>query len=598
VVLIFRLLLLTLFAAITGCIASLAALGFVQIVTWLNEWLLISPRSRMMTGNTVLLSVTTVLVPTLGGLLVGLLWTFIKEQRPHGPPDAILAAQTMVGNLPARSGVLSATGSAISLGCGASVGQYGPLVHMGATLGSQLSAGLIYVVRLLPRPLQRGSRAFVNTQQSLGVVGIGCGAAAAIATAFNAPIAGLVFAHEVILRHYSIRAFAPVTVAATIGYIMANVVFDQAPLFHMNPLVLKHPGEYISFIAIGIVGALLAITYMRAILSASALSKRIMIPVYLKPMLAGAMLGLVALWQPEILGIGKELLRFATIDGAFLLNELLVLIGLKVLLTALCIGFGFAGGVFSPALLIGALFGALAGGCIDILFETERSAIALYAICGMVAVTSPVIGAPLTTILIVFELTRNYDLALACMVSVVFANLIGYRLFGRSLFDVQLAARGVDLSMGRDKAVLNSRPIAPYVSSDFSLFPATASLQTIKAALLSNQRNAAYVVDAEKAYCGAVHLHDLVNLELQTENNLQHMRAVDHAKMEGLVLEEHTSIWQAMEQLEAYDFVGESLPVINNGADNLLLGVIFETTLVKAYLDTLRNVRQEEYAPA
>jgi len=598
VILFIRLLLLTLFAAITGCIASLAALSFVHVVGWLNEWLLISPRSRMMAGNTLLLSVTTVLVPAVGGLLVGLLWTLIKERRPHGPPDAILAAQTMVGKLPARTGVLSATGSAISLGCGASVGQYGPLVHMGATLGSQLSTGLINIVKLLPRALQRNSRILVTTQDSLGVIGIGCGAAAAIATAFNAPIAGLVFAHEVILRHYSIRAFAPVTVAATIGYIMANVVFDQAPLFHMNPLVLKHPAEYISFIGIGVVGALLAIAYMRTILSAGALSKRIMIPAYLKPMLAGAMLGLVALWQPEILGIGKELLRFATIDGAFMLNELLVLISLKVLLTALCIGFGFAGGVFSPALLIGALFGALAGGCIDILFETERSAIALYAICGMVAVTSPVIGAPLTTILIVFELTRNYDLALACMVSVVFANLIGYRLFGRSLFDVQLAARGVDLSMGRDKAVLDSRPIAPYISSDFSLFPATASLQTIKTTLISTNRNVAYVVDTEAVYCGTVHLRDVVNLELLPGNDLQRMLAVEHAKKESLVLEKNTSIWQAMKQLEACDFVGESIPVVTSNTDNLLLGVLFETSLVKAYLATLRNVRQEEYAPA
>jgi len=142
-------------------------------------------------------------------------------------------------------------------------------------------------------------------------------------------------------------------------------------------------------------------------------------------MLAGLIPGLIALWQPEVLGIGKELLRFTAIDDAFRLNELLVLIGLKVLLSALCIGFGFAGGVFSPALLIGAMFGALAGGCIDLIFETERSAVAIYAFCGMVAVTSPVIGAPLTTILIVFELTRNYDLALACMVSVVFVNLTG-----------------------------------------------------------------------------------------------------------------------------------------------------------------------------
>ena len=147
-------------------------------------------------------------------------------------------------------------------------------------------------------------------------------------------------------------------------------------------------------------------------------------------MLAGAMLGLAAIWLPDILGIGKETLRFAVIDHAFVPGELAFLLVAKILATALCIGFGFAGGVFSPSLLIGILFGALAGNGAELVFGDLRSDLAIYAICGMVSVTSAVIGAPLTTILIVFELTRNYDLATAAMVSVVFSNLVSYRVFG------------------------------------------------------------------------------------------------------------------------------------------------------------------------
>lgn len=194
------------------------------------------------------MSLATVAVPALGGLCVGLLWTQVKQQRPLGPPDAILSAQIMSGKLPVKSSLISSVGSAVSLGCGASVGQYGPLVLMGSAIGSLLGG---------------------QSAKNMGVVGIGCGAAAAIATVFNAPIAGLVFAHEVILRHYSSRAFAPVTVAATVGYVMANFVFQQQPLLHINPVALQHPFEYLGFVAIGITGALLAVVFMRSVLIAA-----------------------------------------------------------------------------------------------------------------------------------------------------------------------------------------------------------------------------------------------------------------------------------------------------------------------------------------
>ena len=410
---------------VVGVLTSLAAIGFVELVFALNDWLLIAPRSRFMVDDTRLLLLATVCVPALGGLVVGVLHRFIPERRSHGPPDVIRAVQGLDGRIPARSGFLSALASVVSLGAGASVGQYGPLAHLGATLGSLVAR------------ISRDTR-------WMATVGVGCGVAAAISTAFNAPIAGIVFAHEVILRHYSLRAFAPITVAASMGYVVANVVFERPPLFRVEAISVGFAPEFLGFILIGAAGAFVAVLYMRAILYSGRIAGKLPVADYLKPMLAGAVLGLVAIWLPDILGIGKETLRFAVIDHAFAPGELAFLLAAKILATALCIGFGFAGGVFSPALLIGILFGALAGNGAELLLGELRSDVAIYAICGMVAVTSAVIGAPLTTILIVFELTRNYDLATAAMVSVVFSNLVSYRIFGRSLFDVQLRMRGFD----------------------------------------------------------------------------------------------------------------------------------------------------------
>ncbi|MDZ7840074.1 MAG: chloride channel protein [Gammaproteobacteria bacterium] len=562
----------TLLGFLVGCVVAIAAVGFVEAIVWLNDALFVSPRSRMLAANEPWLVAVTIAVPTLGGLVVGVLCALIPDRRPHGPADAIYTAQSMEGAMPARAGALTAAAACVGLGAGASVGQYGPLVHMGASLGSWISR-------------------VAGAGRYLGTIAIGCGAAAAISTAFNAPIAGLVFAHEVILRHYSLRAFAPITVSATLGYVVANVVFERPPLFRIEDVQVVSPYEYLAFIGIGMAGAVIAMVYMRAIMVSGRISQNLPLPGPVKPALAGMMLGIVALQIPDVLGIGKEVLRFAIIEGAFTPPELAVTLVAKLVVTALCLGFGFAGGVFSPALLIGILFGALAGTGMEWLAGDDRSHIAIYAVCGMVAVTSPVIGAPLTTILIVFELTRNYDLATAAMVSVAFANLIGYRIFGRSLFDRQLLSRGFDLSLGRDKVMMRQRTLREFLSSDYTKVAPTTPLIAVRDALIADGRSEAYVVTESGAYTGTVTMNRL--MELAVADSSLNGDAAAYAVPEPLVLSPDDSIWDAMSRLES--FVGESIPVVE---ESRLMGVVPEAAIVQAYLHTLEEIRREENAAA
>ncbi len=562
---------ITFLGLIIGSVSALVAIGFVDAVIWLNDILLISPRSRVLVSDGTLLTVITIAVPTLGGLFVGYVSQFIPERRPHGPPDVIQAAQGH-GSMPVKAGALTAVSACVSLGSGASVGQYGPLAHMGASLGFWISR-------------------FAGTSRYLGTVGIGCGVAAAIATAFNAPIAGLVFAHEVILRHYSLRAFAPITVAATLGYIVSNTVFERPPLFRIESVHIVNTYEFIVFIGIGMVGAVIAMLFMRMLLQFNLLSKSLKLPPAIKTAIAGLAVGLVALQLPDVLGIGKELLRFAVIEDAFTAGELTTLILAKIFLTALCIGFGFAGGVFSPALVIGILFGALVALGMDSVLIDGRSHISIYAVCGMVAVTGPVIGAPLTTILIVFELTGNYDLATAAMVSVAFANLLGYRIFDRSLFDAQLKNRGFDLSLGRDKVIMEQRSIREFVSDNYTALPDSASLEQVRNRLLDDQTNEAYILTSSGKYSGTISMNQLMALVSNNQSLSQEAR--DFAIPEKLILSPDTSIWQSMVMLR--NFVGESIPVTEEGK---FLGVVFEASIVDAYLTTLNEIRQDENAAA
>lgn len=553
-----------------GAMASVAAIGFVDAVVWLNDLLLVSPDARINHATTpAVLNAVTLVVPTAGGLVVGLLVRLgVRERRGLGPADAILVVQTRQPPPGLRSGLASTAAAVLSLGCGASVGQYGPLVYLGAMVGA------------LAGRLERHMR-------DLRATAVACGVAAAISTAFNAPIAGLVFAHEVILRHYALRAFAPVTVAAATGHVMANVVFNRPPLFLVDFAGVRYGHEYFLFAMLGVAGAAVAVVFMTLILAAGRLARRIPGPTAIRPALAGLALGLVALTQPEVMGIGLETLRFATIEQAIEPGALAVLIVAKVLVTALCLGFGFVGGVLSPALVIGVLTGALFGQGVAAVLPGAQSGIVPYAICGMMAVTSPVIGAPLTTILIVFELTRSYDLTIAAMVAVVFANLVAYRAFGRSLFDVQLMGQRFDLSFGRDKAILGHRPVADFLSPDVITLGPDATAGDLIHRLRTAGRAEALLTDGDGRFDGLLRLQDALERDPATPLDAIVCREVP-------VFDADTSLWDAMVRMQG--FVGEAVPLLD--ADRRVLGVVPEGAVIGGYLEAVHDLRREENAGA
>jgi CIC family chloride channel protein len=420
---------------------------------------------------------------------------------------------------------------------------------------------------------------------NLQSIAIACGVSAAISTAFNAPIAGLIFAHEVILRHYSLQAFAPTTVAAATGYIVANIVFERPALFLVDFDGVSHGYEFGLFALLGVACAFLATGFMQLILYSARLAQITKIAPIWRPAIAGLLVGIVALSLPDVLGTGKEALRFATIEGAFENRELALLVIAKITLTALCVGFGFAGGVFSPSLLIGILFGALFWSILEVM-GIPNAGVAVYAICGMMAMTSPVIGAPLTTILIVFELTRNYDLTIAAMVAVVFANLLAYRVFGRSLFDVQLAQKGIDLSFGRDRAMLESVRVIDRSTNQFTSLSSEATVENAIDNLVKDGRTEATIIDDQGRYQGMLRLQDILQCSRKSSVSTL-MRG------EWPQFDENTSVWLAMLTLD--NFIGEAIPIVASN-DDKLLGMITEANLIEAYLETVHELRREENA--
>lgn len=563
----------TAFGLVTGALASIASIAFVDAYRWLNDVLLIAPASREQISDPPLLAAATLTVPAVAGLLVGLCNRFlIPGGRAYGPPHVIREAQSGAGHVGIRGGLASAGAAILSLGGGASVGQYGPLVHLGGTLGS--AAG---------RWLRAGT--------GLGTIGIGCGVAAAISTAFSAPIAGVLFAHEVVLRHYSLKAFAPITVASALGYFLAEKVFLRDPLFRIEAIPAIGATEFALFVLMGIAGAAVAVSFMNGVLYMGRLASRLHVPDIARPALAGFVLGVIALGAPEVLGMGFETLERALVPGALSAEQLAVILVAKMGAAALCLGFGFAGGVTGPALVIGTLFGALAGHGVLLFTPAESGLVVVYAIVGLAAVTSPVMGAPIATILIVFELTRNYELTTAVMIAVAFSNLVAYRFFGRSMFDVQLLRSGFDLGFGRDKVILDRTPIAPWVTDAYVELGSGVSCRDARAVIVGAAAEDAQVVDAQGRYLGAV---DLGRLDAAVDAGEGEVTIESYVVRPAVVLDTRTSIWQAFAR--AKDFNGHAVPVVGGGGSGRLAGVVPEPVLIRAYLDTVRGIRDEEHA--
>ena len=551
---------------VIGVAASLLAFGLIALVSLGSEWIgLLKNRYPPLVA-----AMITVGTPALGGLLVGLIVHRMSERRPHNPADVILAAQSnlKLTSLKIRDGIYNYIASIVSLVSGASVGQYGPIVNMGATLAVNL-------------------RRWVRADAT---VLIGCGVAAAISAAFNAPIAGIVFAHEAILRHFSLRAFAPITIAASAAFYVSTFIFDSEHLFQTEFMQILYLGEFAAFTLVGILAGLLAVLFLHSILYARLLSSRIALNQKFRPMIAGLMVGILALEVPEILGIGDNVMRqtlYAESLSALHIGEILLA---KFVASALCLGFGFAGGVFSPALLIGVLFGSLFGLSIDLFMP--HSNIAVYAVCGMAAVTSPIIGAPLTTILIIFELTHSYELTTAVMISVVFSNMVSYRLFGRSLFDFQLKSRGFDLSQGRDPLILSTMTIANIARRACTRLKPGSNIPHAIEQLVADEVSEAYVVDEHQHFIGRVTLAALL---AHGDSRQALMEVESLVDPHSLRFHPGTSIWDAMHDIKGY--VGESIPIVDRD-NGTLVGIIHESDLIRAYMQSAHELRSEETANA
>lgn len=384
------------------------------------------------------------IIPVFGGLAVGLiLWKFTPNARVLAVADVIAGAALRDARVDKRAGLASAAASIITLSTGGSTGREGPVVHLSAVISSWVEDRL-------------GHRG-VSARDLLG-----CAVAAAVSASFNAPIAGALFALEVVLRHYALHAFGPIVIASVAGTVVSRIHMGEIAQFSLPPNSLAFYEEIPAFLLLGLVCGIVAVILMRALFFAEDMADRLQsrakTPVWLRPTVAGAMLGLLAIWFPHIIGVGYETTSLA-LTGALPLWTAISFAAVKGLAVAITYSGRMGGGVFSPSLMMGALTGVAFGGVATEIFPEMSGETGLYALAGMGAVAAAVLGAPISTTLIVFELTGDYQAAIAVMVSVSVASVLAHRFVWKSFFLSQLMRSGISLAAGAERYLPETMPV-------------------------------------------------------------------------------------------------------------------------------------------
>ena len=477
----------------------------------------------------------------------------LNTEKPfQGIADSIFYAHRPDNEADIKSGILSTLAAFISAGGGASVGQYGPLVHFGSTIGSWLKAKLPF-------------------QLSLDLY-IGAGVAAAISSGFGAPLAGMVFAHEAIMRHYSHKAVLSIAIASCVAFGLSTAVWGESLIFPISKVEFDFLTIlYVSFIA-GPLFGIVAIIFMNSLIFFNKLSVKFFSNVFLRYAIAIIALSAIGHFVPEVMGLGTGAVLDAVSGEYVLYFALIILIG-KILATSVSLGFGFFGGVFSPALLVGASAGAVVAELFVLVGFLEKFEPALV-VSGMAAVTGAVIGAPLCMVVIVMELTSSYIYALASLVGLTLSVSLSHILFGASYFDRQLGDRGIDISTGRSGMFLMEKRASDYGSLDYIQLHCNDLVKDASRLMSEQNKNEVIVLNANGQFYGKIELHSLIGKSSTSKIE----KFVD---TNCITIKHDASVQQAMEA--AANFVGEAIPIINRET-NQVISVITEGAIFDAYL--------------
>jgi CIC family chloride channel protein len=517
-------------------------------------------------------------MPVLGGLLVGLTSAVLRRWRPREVVDAIEANALFGGRMSVADSLGLVAATLLSGGFGASVGLEAAYTQLGASLGSRL--GISVTLR----------RDDVRTL-------VGCGAAGAIAAAFNAPLTGAFYAFELIIGSYTLQALAPVGIAALTGALVVRGLVGSVPIFVVWHEISIVASDYPAFFGLGLASAGLGILVMKGVTSTESLFRSLAVPRWARPAIGGLLIGAMALAFPQVLGSGHGgIMR--VLHSGFDLPFLAGLVIAKIIASAVSIGSGFRGGLFSTSLFLGSLFGSFVGTGLDRLAPHLGVDPLIYTLVGMGAVAAAIVGAPMTMIMIVLETTGDFTATIGVMVGVVTASIAVRHWFGYSFATWRFHLRGLSIRSPEDVGWINELLVGPMMRRDPAVIAAELPVGELRRRFPAGSTRQVFVVDDRGGLCGIVDPG-----EPSLANGSDGDNSVgEFASQPAPFLLPGDNLRSALDRFS--QAAQETLPVINNVKDRRIIGYMSEAYALRRYAQELerhRGGRQDDagiFSPA
>jgi CIC family chloride channel protein len=551
-------------AVLVGLGAGAGAIVFRELISGFN-WLFFGQLADKGLGR--LDDWRVVLVPVIGGLFVGpMIYFLAREAKGHGVPEVMLAVETEGGRIRPRVAVVKSLASALTIGSGGSVGREGPIVQIASAIAS--------TVGQMARLSEDNVRLLVAA-----------GAAGGISATFNAPIAGVFFALEIILRHFNVRNFSVVVLSSVVADAIGHAYFGDQPAFRIPRYELENALEFPLYALLGILAAVAALAFIWVLYKSEDAFDRLSLPEWTKAALGGLGVGLLGLWFVDLFGVGYgsgpgQSAIPSALAGDRSLQVLTVLAGLKILATSITIGSGGSGGVFAPSLFIGAMLGGAFGDVVNGIWPNATAPSGAYAMVGMAAVFAGAARAPITSIIILFEMTRDYSIILPLMTAVVISTVVAQIIRRDTIYTLKLRRRGVEITEGREQPLLASIPVGQAMSRKFEVvranMPARELLQVF--AGRAAREGGLPVVDSSKRLVGIVAPSDL---ERTLDRDISDLTVEDIATKSLVTIHPEQTLDEAIRRMSAQSL--RQLPVVSRSDHSLLLGMVRRIDVFAAY---------------
>lgn len=550
---------LIIFAVVVGATTAAGGIGFIALITYFTG-LFVDLSELSVQGMVSQRRYWVPIIPAIGGLLVApLIIKFAREAKGHGVPEVMNAVARRGSIIRPRVAIVKTLASAICIGSGGSAGREGPIVQIGSAIGSAVG------------------QLFKMSSERRKVL-VGCGAAAGISAVFNAPIGGTFFALEVIMGDFAVKTFSPVLISSVVASVVSRSILGDSPAFEITGYSMVSPWEIPIYATMGLALGAISVSFTHTLNWSEDVWDRFKLSPYLKPALGGLMLGVIGMFYPQVFADGYSTITNA-LEGRMVWNLLAALVFLKIIATSLTLGSGSSGGIFAPALFIGAMGGGAFGFLANYLFPGVTASPGAYALVGMACTVAGTTHAPITAILIIFEMTGDYRIILPLMVAVVFATLLAQKLEMHSIYTIKLAKRGINLRGGKDIDILRNVKVSEVMDTSYTTAPATATVPELLRTLSESDESYFMVIDRDGRLTGALSFGDL--RRVLTESAAYDLIIAQDIATTPITVTPNDSLERALTLMGGQGL--QLLPVVDATDSTKLIGVLRHEKLLQNY---------------